>query len=50
MNIEEEVRIKGIESIFNKIIIENFLNLEKEMLPRYRKLVGHQMHKIKDLL
>jgi hypothetical protein len=34
MNIEvgEEVQIKGIGSIFNKMIAENFPNLEKEML------------------
>jgi hypothetical protein len=33
MDIEdgEEVQAKGIRNIFNKIIIENFLNLEKTM-------------------
>jgi hypothetical protein len=28
---EEEVQAKGIHNIFNKIITENFLNLEKVM-------------------
>jgi hypothetical protein len=27
----EEVQVKGIHNIFNKIITENFPNLEKEM-------------------
>jgi hypothetical protein len=29
---EEEVQVKGICNIFNKIITENFPNLEKAML------------------
>jgi hypothetical protein len=33
----EKVKAKGIENIFNKIIIENVQNLEKEMASRYRK-------------
>jgi hypothetical protein len=32
MSIEEEKRYKQISNIFNKIIIENFPNLEKTML------------------
>jgi hypothetical protein len=32
MGVEEEVQAKGIENIFNKIIAENFPNLEKEMV------------------
>jgi hypothetical protein len=34
MGIEEgeEVQAKGIHNIFNKIIAENFLNLEKTMV------------------
>jgi hypothetical protein len=31
MGIEEEVQAKGICNIFNKIITENFPNLEKAM-------------------
>jgi hypothetical protein len=31
MDIEEEVHAKGISNIFNKIITENFPNLEKIM-------------------
>jgi chromosome segregation ATPase len=39
MGIEEgeQVQAKGMHNIFNKIIIENFLNLEKSLLPP-----GHQ--------
>jgi hypothetical protein len=29
---EEEVKTKGIENIFNKVVIENFPNLEKEIV------------------
>jgi hypothetical protein len=36
------VQAKGICNIFNKIITENFPNLEKAMLIQYRKLSGHQ--------
>jgi hypothetical protein len=44
MDIEEgdEVKAKGICNIFNKIITENFPNLEKIMPFRYRKPQGHQ--------
>jgi hypothetical protein len=47
MGIEEgeEVQAKRICNIFNKIITENFPNLEKTMpivFYRYRKLPGHQ--------
>jgi hypothetical protein len=31
MDTEEEVQAKGIHNIFNKIITENFTNLEKVM-------------------
>jgi hypothetical protein len=33
MSIEEgkEVQVKGIHNIFNKIVTENFLNLEKDL-------------------
>jgi predicted nucleic acid-binding Zn-ribbon protein len=45
MGIEEgeEVQAKGIHNIFNKIIIENFPNLEKAMpIQVNRKPPGHQ--------
>jgi chromosome segregation ATPase len=38
----EEVQVKGIHNIFNKIITGNFPNLEKVMPFRYRKPPGHQ--------
>jgi hypothetical protein len=49
MGIEEgeEVQAKGIHDIFNKIITENFPNLEKVMPFRYRKPPGHQTDLIK---
>jgi hypothetical protein len=37
----EEMQAKGISNIFNKIITENFPNLEKTMTLRYRKPPGH---------
>jgi hypothetical protein len=44
MGIEEreEVQDKGIHNIFNKIITENFPNLEKVCPFRYRKPPEHQ--------
>jgi hypothetical protein len=33
----EEVQTKGVNNIFNKIITENFPNLEKVLANRYRK-------------
>jgi hypothetical protein len=39
---EEEVQAKRICNIFNKIITENFPNLEKLCPFRYRKPPGHQ--------
>jgi hypothetical protein len=44
MGIEEgeELQTKGIHNIFNKIITENFPNLEKTMPFRYRNPSGHQ--------
>jgi hypothetical protein len=44
MSIEEgeEVQTKGIHNIFNKIITENFPNLEKLCPFRYRKSPGNQ--------
>jgi hypothetical protein len=44
MSIEEgeEVQAKGICNIFNKIISENFPNLERTMPIQYRKLPGYQ--------
>jgi hypothetical protein len=36
------VQTKGMHSIFNKIIKENFPNLEKTMPYRYRKPPKHQ--------
>jgi hypothetical protein len=38
----EEVEAKGIHNIFNEIIAENFPNLRKFCLFRYRKPPGHQ--------
>jgi hypothetical protein len=37
----EETKTKGIGNLFNRIIAENFPNLEKELF-RYRKLTEHQ--------
>jgi TolA-binding protein len=37
----EEVQAKGICNMFNKIITENFPNLEKVFSFRYRKPSGH---------
>jgi hypothetical protein len=44
MDIEEgeEVQAKGIHNMFNKIITENFPNLEKVFPFRYMKPAGHQ--------
>jgi hypothetical protein len=44
MGIEEreEVQAKGFHNIFNKLITENFTNLEKSMPLRYRMPPGHQ--------
>jgi hypothetical protein len=44
MGIEEgeEVQAKGIHNIFNKIITENFQNLEKVMPIQVRKHPEHQ--------
>jgi hypothetical protein len=39
---EEEVQAKGICKIFNKIITENFPNLEKICPFWYKKPPGHQ--------
>jgi hypothetical protein len=39
---EEEVQAKRICNIFNKIITENFANLEKVLPIQYRKPPGHQ--------
>jgi hypothetical protein len=36
------VQAKGMHSIFNKIITENFPNLEKTMPYKYRKPPEHQ--------
>jgi hypothetical protein len=46
MGIEEgeEFQAKGISNIFNKIITENFPNLEKTMPIRFRKPPGHQAY------
>jgi hypothetical protein len=41
---EEEVPTKGIYNIVNKIITENFPNLEKSCLLRYKKPPRHQTH------
>jgi hypothetical protein len=45
MGIKEEVQAKGIKNIFNKTITEDFLNLEKEMPFKYRRLLGVQTDK-----
>jgi hypothetical protein len=37
MSIEKEVQAKDIENIFNKVIEENFPNLEKEMVIQIQK-------------
>jgi hypothetical protein len=44
MGIEEgeEVQAKGIHNIFNKIITENFPNLEKTMLIQVQEARGYQ--------
>jgi hypothetical protein len=44
MGIEEgkEFQAKGVHNIFNKIITENFSNLQKIMPFRYKKPPGHQ--------
>jgi hypothetical protein len=44
MDIKEgdKVQTKGIHNIFNKLITENFQNLEKLCPFRYRKPPGHQ--------
>jgi hypothetical protein len=34
----EVIKTKGIDNILNRIIVENFLNLEKIESPRCRKL------------
>jgi hypothetical protein len=39
----EKLQAIGIHNIFNKIIAENFTNLEKELPIRNRKLPGHQI-------
>jgi hypothetical protein len=43
MGVEEgkEIQTKGIENVFNRIIAENFPNLEK-VSPRCKKLTEHQ--------
>jgi hypothetical protein len=46
MGIEEEMLIKGIGNTFNKVI-ENFPNLEKQMLIWYTGPVGLQIDKIR---
>jgi hypothetical protein len=38
---EEAIQTKGIDNLFNRIIAENFHNLERES-PRFRKLIEHQ--------
>jgi hypothetical protein len=38
----EAIQAKGICNLFNKIIAENFPNLQKEMHIRYRKPPEHQ--------
>ena len=38
----EEIQLKGTESIFNKIIEENFPNLQKDMPMKVQELTGHQ--------
>jgi chromosome segregation ATPase len=46
MGTEEGVKVqaKGIHNIFNKIITENFSNLEKILPIQYRKPPEHQTH------
>jgi hypothetical protein len=39
---EEEVQAKGIRNIFNKMITENFPNLEKVLHIQYRNSPEHQ--------
>jgi hypothetical protein len=42
----EEIQIKDIDNLFNRIRPEKFPNLEKES-PRYRKPTKHQTHRTK---
>lgn len=39
----EKPQFKSPDIIFNKLIEENFPNLKKEMLIKYKKLTGHQI-------
>jgi chromosome segregation ATPase len=41
---EEEMQAKGMHNIINKIITENFPNLEKTMPIQYRRPPEHQTH------
>jgi hypothetical protein len=41
------VQADNIESIFNKIITEDFLSLEKEIVTRYHRLLGFQIDEIR---
>jgi hypothetical protein len=47
MGTEEDVQTKRISNIFNKIITENFPNLEKLCPFSYREPPGHQTDLIK---
>jgi Mg2+ and Co2+ transporter CorA len=49
MGIEEgeEVQAKGMHNTFNKIITENFPNLEKDIPIQMQEPPGHQTHPIK---
>jgi hypothetical protein len=38
----EEIQTKGIDNLFNRIIAENFPNLEKERITQVWKLTEHQ--------
>ena len=39
----EELQLKGTENIFNKIIVENFPNLKKDIITKVQELIQHQI-------
>jgi hypothetical protein len=47
MGIKEEVKAKGMSNIFNKIITENFPNLEKDIPIQMQRPPEHQTDQIK---
>jgi hypothetical protein len=43
----EEIQTKSTDNLFNRIIVENFPNLEKETVTQVQQTTGDPINKIK---